>query len=147
MFDQIEGVSAGEANRVFDVIGEKGFEYFKAGEESRVLGDLDTITDDIFKGGVNLKFPEKMERFSAFLDIFIKFVEIDSGGILKNIKALRDGIEDLNLRSFIQNDPVYQDYLREKDSTSASYKMPIIIAEALSYLNDTLIPTVAKELQ
>ena len=147
MFDQIEGVSAGEANRVFDVIGEKGFEYFKAGEELRVLGDLDTISDDIFKGGVNLKFPEKMERFSSFLDIFIKFVEIDSGGILKNIKALRDGIEDLNLRSFIQNDPVYQDYLREKDSTSASYKMPIIIAEALSYLNDTLIPTVAKELQ
>lgn len=146
-FDQIEGVKAGEANRVFDVIGESGFEYFKAGEESRKLDALEVIPDDIFKGGINLKFPEKMEKFSSFLDIFIRFVEVDSGGILKNTRVLRDGINDLNLRSFIQNDPVYQAYLKEKDKSSASYKMPIIIAAALSYLNDTLIPAVAKELQ
>ena len=146
LWEQIEGVNPDESDRVFDIIGESGFEYVKAGE-SRKLGDLDTISDDIFDGGINLRFPEKMERFSKFLEIFIRFVEVDSGGILENIKALKDGIEDLNLRAFFQNDPVYQAYLQEKDKTSASYKMPIFIAEALSYLNDTLIPTVAKELQ
>lgn len=147
MFDQIEGLKTGAANRVFDVIGEEGLEYFKAGEEPRKLGALEVIPEDIFDGGINLKFPEKMERFASFLNIFMTFVETDSGGILKNIRPLREGINDLNLRSFIQNDPVYQAYLKEKDNSSASYRMPIVIAAALNYLNDTLIPAVAKELQ
>lgn len=145
-FNQIQGVGTG-ADSIYDVIGEKGFKYAKAGE-TRPLDAFDVIPDDIFDGGINLKFPERMENFSAFLDIFIKFVEIDSGGILKDMKALKEGIENLNIRSFIQNDPEYQKYLAEKKKqSSASYKMPIIIAAALSYLNNTLLPAVANQLK
>lgn len=144
--NQIEGgKNSKRVIEFYDIIGEKGFTFKKAGAEERVLTDMDVIPADIFDGGINLRFPEKMENFDKFLDIYLNFIGPDEIGILKDISDLEAGRNDLNIRAFIQNDPEYQKLFTGK--SKGLYRMPIIIAAALSYLNNTLLPAVAKQLR
>lgn len=132
----------------FDIVGEKGLMFTKSGAENRMLDDMEVIPDEIFDGGINLSFPDKLENFNEFLAIFLKFIEVDSGGILSDIRGLERGKDNLNVLAYIQNDPEYMKYLKAKnqEQTGAAYKMPIFIAAALSYLNNTLLPIVAKQI-
>jgi len=132
----------------YDIIGEKGFVYAKPGVESRELSDMEVIPNEIFDGAINLSFPDTMENFNEFLDIFLNFIENRSGGIIRDLSDLKEGRRNLRVLAFIQNDPEYrkfQDALVK--GQNASYRMPIIIAAALSYLNNTLLPTVANQLK
>lgn len=131
----------------YDIIGEKGFIFAKPGADSRELNDMDVISNDIFDGGINLSFPDTMENFNRFLDIFIRFIEVNSGGIMKDLTDLNNGRNNLKVMAYIQNDPEYRKFQAAlKSGQKASYRMPIIIAAALSYLNNTLLPAVAKQL-
>lgn len=132
----------------FDIIGEKGLVFAKPGAESRMLDDMEVLPDEIFDGGINISFPDKMENFNEFLAIFLKFIEQDSGGIISDIKELDRGKENLKVMAYIQNDPEYMKYLdaKAKEQSDAVYRMPIFIAAALSYLNNTLLPIVAKQI-
>ncbi|MBR1960558.1 MAG: hypothetical protein IKA34_08345, partial [Bacteroidales bacterium] len=131
----------------YDIIGEKGFIFAKPGVESRELNDMDVISNDIFDGGINLSFPDTMENFNRFLDIFIRFVEVNSGGIMRDLTDLNNGRNNLKVMAYIQNDPEYRKFQAAlRNGQKASYRMPIIIAAALSYLNNTLLPAVAKQL-
>lgn len=132
----------------FDIIGEKGLVFARPGAESRMLDDMEVLPDEIFDGGINISFPDKMENFNEFLAIFLKFIEQDSGGIISDIKELDRGKENLKVMAYIQNDPEYMKYLdaKAKDQSDAVYRMPIFIAAALSYLNNTLLPIVAKQI-
>ena len=65
---------------------------------------------------------------------------------MKNVSALESGRSNIRAALYMQNDPEYLKYLAHADE-GATYKMPLIIAEALSYLNDTLLNVVADELR
>lgn len=153
-FMHIDDVKDESGERIidnFDIIGEKGLMFTKPGEENRLLDDMEIIPDEIFDGGINVSFPDKMENFNEFLDIFLQFIELDSGGIISDIKELDRGKDNLTVLADIQNDPEYKKYLEEKRKTvgrrnGVSYKMPIFIAAALSYLNNTLLPVVTKQI-
>ncbi|MGM9763129.1 MAG: hypothetical protein ACI3ZQ_03805 [Candidatus Cryptobacteroides sp.] len=131
--------------KCYDVIGEKGFTFKKTGSEERDLSDMEVIPDDIFDGGINLRFPEKMENFEKFLDIYLNFIGPDQIGIITDLSDLQAGRDNLKIRAFIQNDPEYQKLFTSK--SKGTYRMPIIVAAALSYLYDTLLPAVAKQLR
>lgn len=123
----------------FDIVGEDGVEYVGPSGSSVIFAQ-DIISDDLFDGGIHVKFPGEMKRFSAFLDIFLRFVGDDGAAILSNVSALlkgKDKVKD-SLTTFILNDPEY--------SSKSSYRQPVIIIEALAYLNDVLLPLVAREI-
>lgn len=153
--DNFVNIATGETNSIgeriienYDIIGEKGFMYAKPNQEAKPLEDLDILGNELFTGGINLKFPQTMENFNAFLDIFFRFLEVNSGGIIKDLSELKAGRNNLKVLAYIQNDPEYQKFQRAiANQQSASYRMPILIAAALSYLNNTLLPTVANQMR
>ena len=127
----------------YDIIGEKNISFVGKDGSITPLNEFDVMSKELFQNGMNIEFPRKLEKFNEFLDIFFRFIEIDSGGIMENMSDLTEGRDKIRVSSMIENDPEYLKALEEKKP----YKMPVIIAAALSYLNDTLIPAVAKELQ
>lgn len=54
-----------------------------------------------------------------------------------------------NVKNFFDNDPEYIEYLKNTASGvkqgTASYRMPMFIAEALYYMKTVLLPVVFKE--
>lgn len=150
-FGSIANLKNDEDKRVienYDILGEKGLVYAKPGMPSRELSDMEVIPNELFDGGINISFPERMENFNAFLDVFLKFIEVDSGGIIRDMKTLNEGRENLRVLAFIQNDPEYRKFLKAlaKGQNDACYRMPVFIAAALSYLNNVLLPVVAKQI-
>ena len=128
----------------FDIIGEEGIRYYNADNVACDLKSSDIIPDDLFKNGMSLELPKERVNFNKFLDVFLNFVE--RGGLMKNMSILEEGRKNIKAILYMQNDPEYLKYLSHKDEKNATYRMPVIIAEALSYLNDTLLPAVAKEM-
>ncbi len=133
----------------FDVVGESGLKFVAPDAEPKDLNPLDVIPDELFKGAINIRFPEGgMEMFKKFLDIFLQFISEDSGGILTETAGLLKGVNDVKVKAYIQNDTEFHKALKtvnEKNPTI--YRMPVVIAEALNYLYDVLIPEVANKLR
>ena len=98
----------------------------------------------MFANGMTMEFPSERHNINKFLDTFISFV--GNAGLVKNVSALESGRSNIRAALYMQNDPEYLKYLAHADE-GATYKMPLIIAEALSYLNDTLLNVVADELR
>lgn len=127
----------------FDIIGESGLKYTSS-TGVRELNASDVIPDDMFANGMTMEFPSERHNINKFLDTFISFV--GNAGLVKNVSALESGRSNIRAALYMQNDPEYLKYLAHADE-GATYKMPLIIAEALSYLNDTLLNVVADELR
>ena len=145
--DNIETISSGPkdketGNRIienYDIVGEEDVEYVT--ETSHTPVDAQSVIPlTLFKDGINAEFSSDMKRFSKFMDIFIKFVGEDTN-ILRSAADLRKGMSRVNVTSFILSDP---EYIRTK---AEGYRQPVIVVEALDYLNKVLLPLVSKEIE
>lgn len=143
LFNQIEQDRDEYGKRIpgkhYDIIGEKGI---KCTKTDTVVEDLDLISEELFDGGFNMKMPNTLENFSAFIEIFTEFLKEKS--IVRDIAVLERGKDNLRVKEFIQNDTEFNKCLNEK---GAIYRMPIFIAAALSYLKDILLPEVSNQLK
>lgn len=131
-----------------DVIGEEGVTFVNPdGGEEIAMNPLDLIPEKMFFGNVNMN-AEKNTCFQRFLNIYFHFISEDSGGILRDTTRLQRGVADVRIRAFIQNDIEYKKaYQTRNQQNPTIYRMPIIIAEALNYLYDVLIPAVAEQMR
>ena len=148
LVSNIDLISSGELDendmriiKNFDIIGEEGVEYVN-GPVKELQSSQDVIPEKLFKGAVNAEFSTKMENFSKFLDIFIRFVG-ERASIMRNVSALEAGKEKVNVTSFINNDDEFKKTCKDNKSY---YRQPVIIVEALDYLNKVLLPQVASEI-
>ena len=148
LVSNIDRISSGELDendmrviKNFDIIGEEGVE-FVDGEVKEALSSQEIIPEKLFKGRIHAEFSTKMENFSKFLDIFIRFVG-DRASIMRDVSALETGKSKVNVTSFINSDPEFFKTLADNKSF---YRQPVIIVEALDYLNKVLLPQVAREI-
>jgi hypothetical protein len=87
-----------------------------------------------------------LENFDEFIRIFIDFVG-RRAGLVKNYAPLESRLGELKgkLRSFIENDTEYDKARRSKQPSDViQYRIPILIAEGLCYLEQILIPEIFK---
>lgn len=144
-FVNLKIVRDDEGERVienYDVVGEKSIKDTKSG---RVLEATTVIPDSLFENGINIEFPDVFENFNEFLSIFLKFIKEE--GFVEELNQLTKGRERLDVEAFIRNDQEYVKYRKECEKGEEDipvYRMPIIIAAALKYLNDVLIPEVTR---
>ena len=132
----------------FDVIGEEGVTFVDPNGEQVAMNPLDVIPEKMFFGAINVRISDEMTCFKRFLDIYLHFLSEDSGGILRDTTILQRGVADVKVRAFILNDIEFRKALKTVNQTPPTiYRMPIIVAEALNYLNDVLIPAVAEQMR
>lgn len=149
LVSNIDNISSGELDendmriiRNYDILGEEGVEYIQGSEHTLIPAQA-VIPSKLFQGGIHAEFSQEMKNFSKFLDIYIRFVG-ENTSILQNIHDLEMGKSKINVTSFIQRDP---EYTKTLDAGSRSYyRQPIIIVEALDYLNKVLLPLVSREI-
>lgn len=128
-----------------DILGEKNVRYLVNGQ-LKEIDELEILDNKYFENVKNFDFPEHLENFEEFLHIFIDFVGTRSG-LVKNYSALESRIPELKgqLKSFIENDTEYDKAKRSKQPNAPiQYRIPIIIAEGLCYLERILIPEIFK---
>lgn len=130
-----------------DIVGEKNLVYRRGGI-SRPVDMQEVIPDELFDGGINVEFPrpKDMDNLNRFLDIFISFVG-EKTNIIRDTSHLRDLDQKINLSAFMLSDPEFQKSLRAARTDKKSpYRMPVIIAESLCYLNKVLLPEVSRQM-
>lgn len=126
----------------YDVVGENGIKDTNCNE---MLTATTVIPDSLFENGIHIEFPNTFDNFNKFLEIFLKFIKEE--GFVEESSQLTKGKENLDVEAFILNDPEYIKYRIECEKGEKDvpvYRMPIIIAAALKYLNDVLIPVVTR---
>jgi hypothetical protein len=128
-----------------DIFAEKNIKYLKDGQYIEFKED-DIISNEYFENVRKFEFPDKLENFEKFLNIFIEFIGHKTG-LVRNIASLENRGKELRdlLGSFIENDPEYKKACSDKLITSKfEFRFPIFIAEGLCYLEKVLIPEIFK---
>jgi hypothetical protein len=128
-----------------DIFAEKNIKYLENGQ-FREFKETDIVKDEYFANLGQFEFPEKLENFEQFLNIYIDFVG-NKTGLVKDIAALESKSKELPslLAAFIQNDSEYNKARIARQTTNNfDYRFPIFIAEGLCYLEKVLIPEVFK---
>lgn len=129
-----------------DIFAEKGIKYLNNGQFD-TLNENDIVKSDYFENIGQFEFPDRMENFETFLELFIDFVS-QKAGLVTDVAALRNRKNELPslLSSFITNDSEYDKARNVKQHTGQfEYKFPIFIAEGLCYLDKIIIPEVFKD--
>ena len=129
-----------------DLFAEKGIKYLNNGQFD-VLDENDIVRNDYFENVGQFEFPDKMENFETFLELFIDFVS-QKAGLVTDVATLRNRKNELPslLSSFITNDSEYDKARKVKQQTGRfEYRFPIFIAEGLCYLDKIIIPEVFKD--
>lgn len=131
-----------------EVFGEKGFRYTDHNGIVREISELSISDGEFYK---NIDRPVVFENFERFLGIYTNFIE--SNGIIRDKLLVQTLLSNCNVvrnvKNFFDNDPEYIEYLKNTASGvkpgTASYRMPMFIAEALYYMKIVLLPVVFKE--
>lgn len=133
--------ASGYDARKQEVIGEVGLK-----RNGRDLDDLGAVDDNFYKNEGALSMPKKFENFDEFMKVFLTFVS-QVTHVYESTNKLKQRIEDvLNVRSFINNDPEYKQYIENiAAGNEGHYRMPIFIATALFFLQDVLLEEVFKK--
>jgi|LSQX01.2.fsa_nt_gb hypothetical protein len=128
-----------------DIFAEKNIQYLVGGQFKTI--DQHTVIENLyFENIAQFHFPEKLENFEEFIRIFIDFVG-RRAGLVKNYSPLESRLGELKgrLKSFIENDTEYDKARRSKQPNDViQYRIPILIAEGLCYLEQILIPEIFK---
>lgn len=138
-------VSDSDIRLVSDIFAEKNIRYLKDGQFIE-FDEHEVASDEYFENIGQFEFPEKLENFDEFLRIFIDFVG-HKAGLVKDIAVLEKRSKELSSRlsAYIQNDSEYKKARNTRqDSTTFEYRMPILIAEGLCFLEQILIPEIFK---
>lgn len=131
-----------------DIFAEKGIKYLNNGRYDTLDEDA-VVENSYFENVGQFDFPEKLENFEDFLEIFLDFVS-QKAGLVTNIAALRERKHELRslLTSYISNDPEYEKARLSKgegkQTAPIDYRFPIFVAEGLCYLEKILIPEIFK---
>lgn len=128
-----------------DIFAEKGIKFLNRGKLDE-LDENQVVLCEYFENVGQFEFPEKLENFYTFLEIFIDFVS-QKAGLVRDVAALRNRKDELSslLSSYISNDPEYAKARDNKQQTGIfEYRFPIFVAEGLCYLEKILIPEVFK---
>lgn len=128
-----------------DIFAEKNIKYLKDGQFV-VFDENEVVANEYFENIGQFEFPERLENFELFHQIFIDFVGHKSG-LVTNVAALENRSKELPalLSAFIQNDAEYKKARNSKSQTNNfEYRFPIFIAEGLCYLEKILIPELFK---
>jgi len=128
-----------------DIFAEKNIKYLKDGQFS-IFDENEIVANEYFENVGQFEFPEKLENFELFHQIFIDFVGHKSG-LVTNVAALENRSKELPalISAFIQNDAEYKKARNAKQQTNNfEYRFPIFIAEGLCYLEKILIPELFK---
>jgi hypothetical protein len=128
-----------------DVFAEKNIKYLINGQ-LKTIDELEELSNNYFENVRNFDFPEHLENFEEFLRLFIDFVG-RRAGLVKNYAPLETRISELKgkLKSFIENDTEYDKARKAKQpNAEIQYRIPILIAEGLCYLEQILIPEIFK---
>jgi hypothetical protein len=127
-----------------DIFAEKNIKFLRNGsfeiiDENQIV-DSQMFHPDQFSG---LEFPEKLENFEQFHQIFIDFIGQKSG-LVRDTSNLEKKSGELRskLPSFIENDAEYKK--AKRNLNNFEYRFPIFIAEGLCYLEKILIPELFK---
>ena len=128
-----------------DIFAEKNIQYLVGGQFKTI--DQHTVIENLyFENIAQFHFPEKLENFEEFIRIFIDFVG-RRAGLVKNYSPLESRLGELKgrLKSFIENDSEYdKERLSKQPNVVIQYRIPILIAEGLCYLEQILIPEIFK---
>lgn len=128
-----------------DIFAEKNIQYLVGGQ-FKTIDQHTVIENAYFENIAQFHFPEKLENFEEFIRIFIDFVG-RRAGLVKNYSPLESRLGELKgrLKSFIENDTEYDKARRSKQPNDViQYRIPILIAEGLCYLEQILIPEIFK---
>jgi hypothetical protein len=130
-----------------DIFAEKNIKYLVNGQ-LKAIGELETLNNSYFNNvrNFNLEHLKHLENFEEFIRIFIDFIGARSG-LVRNCTPLETRISELKgkLKSFIETDPEYDKARRNKQpDKDIQYRIPILIAEGLCYLEEILIPEIFK---
>jgi head-tail adaptor len=128
-----------------DIFAEKNIKYLKDGQFV-VFNEDEVVANEYFENIGQFEFPERLENFELFHQIFIDFVGHKSG-LVNNVAALENRSKELPslISAFIQNDAEYKKARNSKQQTNNfEYRFPIFIAEGLCYLEKILIPELFK---
>lgn len=128
-----------------DIFAEKNIQYLVGGQ-FKTIDQHSVIENAYFENIAQFHFPEKLENFEEFIRIFIDFVG-RRAGLVKNYSPLESRLSELKgrLKSFIENDTEYDKARRTKQPNDViQYRIPILIAEGLCYLEQILIPEIFK---
>jgi len=123
-----------------DIFAEKNIEFQKDGKFVPIEEDK-TVESSYFEDVSRFNYPERLENFETFLNIFIDFGV--NYGLVEDIAVLRKGAKELpgRLSAFLKNDSEYKKAVKNK-SVKFEYRFPIFIAEGLCYLEQILIPNI-----
>ena len=128
-----------------DIFAEKNIKYLKDGQFV-VFNEDEVVANEYFENIGQFEFPERLENFELFHQIFIDFVGHKSG-LVNNVAVLENRSKELPslISAFIQNDAEYKKARNSKQQTNNfEYRFPIFIAEGLCYLEKILIPELFK---
>ncbi|MDR1551963.1 MAG: hypothetical protein LBS69_00670, partial [Prevotellaceae bacterium] len=128
-----------------DILAEKNIKYLVNGQP-KAIDELEELNNKYFENIRNFDFPEHLENFEEFLRIFIDFIGTRSG-LVKNYAPLETRISEVKgkLKSFIDNDPEYDKAKSNRQPNAViQYRIPILIAEGVCYLEQILIPEIFK---
>lgn len=128
-----------------DIFAEKNIKFLDGGQ-FKLLDEHKIIENSYFEKISNLEFPEKLENFEEFIRIFVDFVG-RRAGLVSNYAPLESRLGELKgkLKSFIERDPEYDKARNAKQQNDViQYRIPILIAEGLCYLEEILIPEIFK---
>lgn len=128
-----------------DIFAEKNIKHLQNGQFVDI-DENEIVRSEYFENVGQFEFPEKLENFDKFLQIFIDFIGPKTG-LLREIASLESRSKELPslLSAFIQNDAEYKKARNAKQVTGRfEYRFPIFIAEGLCYLEKILIPEVFK---
>jgi len=126
-----------------DIFAEKNIEFQQDGHFIE-FEETTTVENKYFEDVNKYKFPEKLENFETFLNIFLDYVGRKTG-LVNDIAVLQNGLKELpsRLSAFITND---SEYIKARNvarqSNEFEYRFPILIAEGLCYLEQILIPNI-----
>jgi hypothetical protein len=130
-----------------DIFAEKNIQYWDGGQ-FKTLDECKVTDNSYFENISNFKFPERLENFEEFIRIFVDFVGRKTG-LVQDYSSLESRLGELKgrLKSFIENDPEYDKARQAKAKQTKEpipYRIPILIAEGLCYLEQILIPEIFK---
>jgi len=132
-----------------DIFGEKDISVNQSGKNISFKYD-DIIKTEYYRDPDQFTFPEKFEKFSEYLEIYLDFVGTQTN-MVKNTAILQNRAQSEmkeKLIAFLTNDPEWKKaHEKEKESSGEifDYIYPFIIAEGMCFLENILIPEVFKD--
>lgn len=134
--------------QAIEIIGEDGFCVFTPSGERKYLDFSNSITPDMMEhlGSYFISHPEQGKppcpRFMEFADLFYKVSSSMFGFNMKQEEFMA-GFNNMNIESFIKQDPDYIDAQKKRSETKKfGYVAPIFVMEGIKFYEERLMKAI-----